>query len=182
MKREVARRWITGVSLGLVAYVAMRVYLAGREDLPPPQNTVPVVVGHGIARGERISSHSWSIDYDKITTSADQTFVTVDGVHDGIVYKDGKPYLRLRAAHVTVNMITHDFTASGPLHIDSVNKKKPRAFDTNSAVWTEATQHLDLESPIVVTSPGSSLHVQKLSLDVRTGNLHLEHIDGSFRE
>jgi hypothetical protein len=180
--KPVLRRWIAGVSLGLLAYVGLRVYLAGKEVVPPPQSAVPVIVGHGIARGERLTSHSWSIDYDKITTSVDQTFVTVDGVRDGIVYKNAKPYLRLRAAHVTVNMITHDFTASGPIHVESVNKKKPRAFDTTSAVWTEAAQRLDLAQPIVVTSPGSTLHVQKLSLDVRSGTLRLEHIDGSFRE
>jgi len=182
MKRDVVRRWVTGVSLGLVAYVALRVYLAGREVLPPPQSAVPVIVGKGIARGERISSHSWSIDYDKITTSTDQTFVTVDGVRDGVVFKNGKPYLRLRAAHVTVNMISHDFTATGPIHIESVNKAKPRSFDTTSAVWTDAAQRLDMSAPIVVTSPGTELHVAKLSLDVHSGQLHLEHIDGSFRE
>ena len=182
MKPAIVRRWLIGVALGLFAYGVLRVYLAGFDALPPPQNSVPVVVGHGIARGERLTSHSWSIDYDKITTSEDQTFVTVDGVRNGIVYKNGKPYLKIRAAHVSVNMVTHDFTATGPIHIESLNKQKPRSFDTNSATWTDASQQLELSSPIVVTSPGTSLHVQRLSLDVRTGRLHLEHIDGTLRE
>jgi hypothetical protein len=176
------KRVAVGVALGLLAYVVLRVYLAGFDVAPPTQAALPVVVGHGLARGERLRSHSWSIDYDKITTSEDQSFVTVDGVRNGVVYKDGKPYLRLRAAHVSVNMITHDFTAAGPIHIESANPNKPRAFDTTSAIWTESTQHLDLPEPIVVSSPGTTLRVAKLSLDVRSGALHIESISGSLRE
>lgn len=183
MKRQAIRRWITGISLGLLGYVGLRVYLAGFDVAPPPQNSLPVVVGHGIARGERLTSHSWSLDYQKIMTSEDQTYVTVDGVRNGIIYKNAKPYLRVRAQHVTVNLVTHDFTATGPIHVESIHGAKvARAFDTSSAVWTEAAQRLDLAEPVVVTSPGTSLHVQKLSFDVRAGKVHIENIDGSFRE
>ena len=177
-----AKRWIWGGATAALAFVALQVYLAGRNDVPPPQTTAPVVLNRGMARGERVTSHSWSIDYDKITTSADQTFITADGVRDGIIFKSGKPYLRVRAKHVTVNMVTHDFVATGPVHIESYNKKNFHAFDTTSATWTEASQRLDLSEPIVVTSPGTSLHVQQLSLDVRTGALHIGQTHGSFRE
>ena len=182
MKRIRPRQWLIGIALGLAAYAVLGVYLAGRDEVVPPTNALPVVLGKGVARGERITSHSWSLDYDKITTSMDQTFVTIDGVHDGIVFRGGKPYLYLRAAHASVNMVTHDFSASGPVHVESANKAKPRAFDTTSAVWTEALQRLDLSQPIVVTSPGTTLHVAKLSLDMRTGVIHIENVDGSLRE
>jgi predicted membrane-bound mannosyltransferase len=182
MSRTVVRRSIAAAVIVVVGYVALRVYLAGFDVVPPAQNTVPVTVGGGIARGERISSHSWSIDYQKITTSEDQSYVTVDGVRHGVVYKDGKPYLNLRAAHVSVNMITHDFTASGPIHVQSVNPNNPRSFDTTAAVWTEATQRLELPQPIVVTTPGTSQRVAKLTHDNRTGQLHLDQIGGSLRE
>jgi hypothetical protein len=176
------KRWIAVAAVAFLAFVVVQVYLAGREEVPPPQTAAPVVLSSGLARGERITTHSWSIDYDRITTSADQTFVSADGVRDGIIYKNGKPYLRVRAAHVNVNMVTHDFNAAGPVHVESVSRKNFHAFDTTSAVWTEAAQRLDLSQPIVVTSPGTTLHVQKLSLDVRTGRLHIDHPDGSFRE
>ncbi|MBV9103361.1 MAG: hypothetical protein JO060_07200 [Candidatus Eremiobacteraeota bacterium] len=182
MSGTIRRRWLTGIIIVFLGYVAVRVYLAGFDVAPPASHSIPVTVGAGIARGERIRSHSWSIDYQKITTSEDQSYVTVDGVRNGIVYRDGKPYLRLRAAHVAVNMITHDFTASGPIVVKSTNKAKPRTFETTAAVWTEAAQRLDLPQPIAVTSPGTSLHVRKLSLDVRSGQLHLEQIGGSLRE
>lgn len=176
------KRWIVTASLLFVAFAIFQVYLAGRDEIPPPQSAAPVVLSSGIARGERVTTHSWSIDYQKITTSADQTFITVDGVRDGLIYKKGKPYLRVRANHVNVNMLSHDFVASGPVHVESVSHKNFHAFDTTSAIWSEAAQRLDLSAPIVITSPGTTLHVQKLSLDVRTGALHIDHPDGSFRE
>jgi hypothetical protein len=176
------KQWIVGIAIGLFAYAGIGIYMAGRDDVTPPTSTVPVVVGRGNAHGERIKSHSWALDYDKITTSMDQTFVTIDGIHDGVVYKKGKPYLYVKAAHASVNMITKDFSLSGPVRVDSANKEKPRTFTTTSAVWTEAAQRLDLSQPIVVTSPGATLHVARLSLDVRSGNLHIESIDGSLRE
>jgi hypothetical protein len=178
----VRRRWIAAAAVAFVAFVVLQVYLAGREEVPPPQTAAPVVLASGLARGERVTTHSWSIDYDRITTSADQTFVTADGVRDGIIFKKGKPYLRVRASHVNVNMLTHDFVATGPVHVESVSHKNFHAFDTTSAVWTEGAQRLDLSQPIIVRSPGTTLHVQKLSLDVRTGALHLEQPNGSFRE
>ena len=176
------KRSIVGGVIALVVFVTVEIYLAGQIDVPPPTGTAPVVLNRGMARGERVTSHSWSIDYDKLTTSADQTFITADGVRHGLIFRNGKPYLRVRATHVTVNMATHDFVASGPVHIESASHKNFHAFDTTSAVWTEASQRLDLAEPVVITSPGTSLHVQQLSLDVRTGALHIDQPHGSFRE
>ena len=176
------RRAVTIAVIAAVAFVVLQVYLAGRNEVQPPQSTAPVVLKNGLARGERVTTHSWSIDYDKITTSADQTFITADGVRDGVVFKNGKPYLKVRAQHVTINMVTRDFVASGPVHVESVSHHNFHAFDTTSAVWTDAAQRLDLSEPVVITSPGTSLHVQRLSLDVRSGALHIDQPHGSFRE
>jgi hypothetical protein len=182
VKRWLVKRWIVVATVAAVGFVTLEIYLAGRTEVPGPQAVAPVVLNRGLARGERVTSHSWSIDYDKITTSADQTFITADGVRNGIIFRHGKPYLRVRARHMTVNMVTHDFVASGPVHVESVSRHNFHAFDTTSAVWTEASQRLDLSEPIVITSPGASLHVQQLSLDVRTGALHIDQPHGSFRE
>ena len=39
------------------------------------------------------------------------------GVHDGIVDKDGKPYLNVSAQHLTVNTQTHDFSGHGSIRV-----------------------------------------------------------------
>ena len=178
------KRWLTWAGVLFVVFIAVGIYLAGRDEVSPPTETGPVVLSNGLARGERVTSHSWSLDYDKITTSADQTFVTLDGVHNGVIFRNGKPYVHLRGSHVTVNMVTHDFSATGPIHVESAGPHNNHfhAFDTTSIIWTDGDQRLDMQEPIVVTSPGTSLHVQKLSLDVRTGSLHIDQPDGSFRE
>ncbi len=178
------KRAITGASIGLLLFVVIGIYWAGRDEVNPPAATGPVVLSHGLARGERITSHSWSLDYDKITTSPDQTFIQVDGIRDGVIFRKGKPYLRLRAAHVNVNMVTHDFTARGPIHIESAGPHDSHfhAFDTTSIDWIDGEQQLELTDPIVVSAPGATLHVQKLTLNVRTGELRIDQPDGSFRE
>jgi hypothetical protein len=178
------KRWLTGAGVALLLFVIVGIYLAGRDEVNPPSATGPVILSHGLARGERVTSHSWSLDYDKITTSADQTFVTLDGIRDGVIFRKGKPYLHLHAAHVNVNMVTHDFTATGPIHIESAgpHDKHFHAFDTTAITWIDGEQRLEMTEPIVVTSPGTSLHVQKLSLNIRTGELRIDQADGSFRE
>ncbi len=152
--KPAVKRWVTIASVLFAGWVVVQVYLAGKEEVPPPQTAAPVTFGRGSARGERVNGHSWSIDYDKVSTSPDETFVTAEGVRDGIIYKAGKPYLRIRAQHMTVNMVTHDFVATGPVHIESVGHKNFHAFDTTSAVWTEATQRLAI-------SPSRSSHVSR---------------------
>jgi hypothetical protein len=176
------KRLAIAAGIALFAFLVIGVWLAGRDTVNPPQATGPVVLSDGLARGERVNAHSWTLDYDKITTSADQTFVNVDGVRNGVIYRNGKPYLKLRAAHVNVNMMTHDFVATGPIHVESASHHNFHAFDTTQISWNEAAQTLDMEQPIVVTSPGATMHIQGLSLDVRTGKLHIDQPDGSFHE
>ena len=181
---RILKRWLIGLGIAFFVFIVGGIYLAGRDEVNPPLATGPVVLSKGLARGERVESHSWSLDYQKITTSPDQTLVTLDGIRNGVIFRKGKPYLHIRASHVNVNMVTHDFSASGPIHIESAgpHDKHFHAFDTTEIAWTDGDQRLDMEEPIIITSPGTSLHVQKLSLDVRTGSLHIDQPDGSFRE
>ena len=176
------RRILYG-ALGLFgAWFALETYLAGREYVPPFAATQPITLQSGAARGERIQTHSWSIAYDKLTTNADQTYVEVEGVHDGLIYRKGKPWLRVRARRMSINMLTHDFTSSGPLHVETVDRLKPRAFDTTSGVWSEAQQQLNFDEPSTITTRGGKLQVDRMSLDVKTGAVHLERVSGGIHD
>jgi hypothetical protein len=88
----------------------------------------------------------------------------------------------VRAAHMTINTVSHDFTASGPVHVETVDRHPQRAFDMNSAAWNDALQELTLSQHIrVSTGAARPLLVDRLTFNVRTGNLELVHVSGPVR-
>jgi hypothetical protein len=175
------RRLVTIAAFGIGLWLAIAVYLSGREDLPTPPSGAPAVFVGGHAAGQRIDSKSWSADYDKIVTSPDQTELDLDGVHNGVIYKHGKPYLRVRAKHLTVNTITHDFMATGPIHVEMVAPPK-RSFDTTSASWSDGSQKLSLPQKITIRSGAEKpLVIGSMEFNVATGQLELHHVRGAVR-
>ncbi len=164
-------------------FVVFEIYRAGLNEIPPPPNTTNIVARYGgTAAGERISSKSWTLRYDRMVASGDQTIVDLFGVHDGTIFKAGKPYLSVRAAHLTVNTISHDFTANGPLHVATIGAKPPRSFDTNYASWSDALQRLLCEhKTIIATGADTPMTVSRMELDVKTGDVDLSDASGSVR-
>jgi len=165
-----------------IAYVAFGIYRAGENELPPPGANTQIVFKGGTISGRRISTRSWSADYDRIVSNADQTLLDVDGVHDGVVFKKGKPYIRLRAAHMAVNTITHDFTISGPLHAETIAAHPTRSFDTTSAAWNNARQELTLDKRVVIhTAGGEPVAIASAVFNVKTGILDVHGLTGPIR-
>ncbi|MGP6158436.1 MAG: hypothetical protein ACLPYS_13185 [Vulcanimicrobiaceae bacterium] len=168
--------------LAVVAFLAFGIYRAGLNEMPPPPSTPEVLFHRGVANGQRVESKSWSADYDKIVANQDQTMLEVDGIHHGLIYRKGKPYLRVRATHMSINTVSHDFTATGPVHVETVDHKPERAFDMSSAVWNDATQELTLSGNIrVSTGAARPLRVDQLNFNIRTGDLELVHVSGPVR-
>ncbi len=172
--------WIA--AFALTAFLAAGIYLAGRNELPAPPANPAVVFRQGSANGRRISFPSWSANYDRIVTNQDQTVLNVDGVRDGLIYKKGKPYLRVSAAHFTVDTLSHDFAAAGRLRVETVGTEPKRSFETTSAVWSDATQILTMAQPVRIdTGADAPLYVASLSINVRTGDIVLHKIAGPIR-
>lgn len=155
-----------------VAGVGFGIYRAGDHELPAPNNATDIVFHGGTATGRRIRTKSWSANYDRIVSNADQTMLVVDGVHDGIIDKKGKPYLRVRAQHITVNTISHDLEITGPLHVETIDANPARTFDTDSASWNDGLQILTLNKRVVVhTQRAKPLVFSSATLDVKTGEI-----------
>jgi hypothetical protein len=168
--------------VAVLAFLGYGVYRAGLNELPPPSNSPQVLFHRGAANGQRVQSKSWSADYDKIVSNQDQTILEADGIHHGVIYRKGKPYLLVRAAHMTINTVSHDFSASGPVHVETVERHPPRAFDMTSARWNDALQEMTLSGNIrVTTGAPRPLLADRLIFNVRTGNLELVHVSGPVR-
>ncbi len=172
--------WIAGVALAL--YVAFGIYRAGQNELPPPGADTRIVFKGGSVSGRRITTRSWTADYDKIVSNADQTVLDVEGIRNAVVFKKGHPYIRLRAAHMMVNTVTHDFTVAGPLHAETIVANPARSFDTTSAAWNDARQELTLDKPVVVRTAGAEpLRIARAVFDVRTGLLDVRGLSGPIK-
>jgi hypothetical protein len=176
------RRTIAVAGLAVAGYLAYGVYHAGLNETPPPPSSPEIVFHDGRANGQRITTRSWTADYDRVVSNGDQTALELDGVRNGIIYRAGKPYLRVRAAHMSVNTITRDFTASGPIHADTVSTKPHRSFDTTSAIWNDASQELTLSQHVTIgTGAPHPLEVGSLTFSVKTGKLEMREIAGPVR-
>ena len=155
-----------------LALIGFGIYRAGEHELPPPNSNSQIVFNGGSATGRRIKMKSWSANYDRIVSNADQSMLVVDGVHDGVIDKKGKPYLRVDATHVTVNMISHDLEITGPLHVETIGQTPARSFDTDSGNWNDGLQILTLPKRVTVhTRDAGPLEFSSATINVKTGEV-----------
>jgi hypothetical protein len=168
----------------LLGYVGAGIYLAGLDTpAAPPINSNSVIFKPGQAIGERVGCRSWIADYDHIVTSADQTVVDVDNVRHGLIYKQCKPYLTVQAKHMTINTLTHDFSASGDIHIETAaSDMLHKTFETDAATWSDQGQRLALPHKSTIESGMDlPLTVGSLTFDVRSGQLEINNVAGAVR-
>jgi hypothetical protein len=176
------RRLALAAAVAFFAYVGYELYAAGLDERPPPPTTASLTFRDGRVVGHRIATRSWSADFDRIVSNADQTFLELDGVRNGTIYRAGKPYLHVSARHMAVNTISRDFTASGPIHVETIGAKPRRSFDTTSAAWSDSVQRLTLDKHIVVhNGTDAPLDVGSMTFEVRTGQIEVHDIDGPLR-
>jgi hypothetical protein len=168
--------------IALAGYVGYGIYAAGSNERPPPPATTSVVFGRGTATGHRIATPSWTADFDRIVSNADQSMLDLTNVRHGVVLRKGKPYLHVRALHMTVNTLSRDFSANGKVHVDTVGGKMARSFDTASAIWNDAAGRLTLAQHITVhNGPGTPLSIGSLTFDVKTGEIEVRDLNGPLR-
>ena len=168
--------WVV-VVFAIGAVMTEGILLAGRDTQAPPTN-VPVILGAGGVTAHRLSSKSWSFGYDHAQTSPDGSIATIDGIHDGVLFRKGKKFLTIRANHVQANTVSDDFTATGAVVISEVSGTAPRTFRTDLIIWTNVTKTLTLSHPSTITTGGSTLHVQNATVNFQTGKIHLGGIGG----
>lgn len=170
-------------SLALVALLAGGVILAGR-DVPGQPGPVPITLQQGGVFGHRLTSRgakTWSFDYDRVQTSADGSVADIEGVHGGLLYKDGKPYLKISAKHISANTINNDYTAKGEIHIEALGNGIKRSFETDLAVWQNLSKTLTLAHPSIVRTGEAVLTFKTVTVDFNTGRVHVGPVAGSVK-
>lgn len=169
--------WIAGVAIAV--WMIAGIILAGRGTPPIPPSTQSIDLRGGHVTGNRITTKSWTFDYTHAQLSPDGTIGTVDGVRNGVVYRKGKPYLRIAAEHISVNTQTLDFTAIGKVHVERIGDPQQRSFDTDLVVWTNTAKLLRMDHPSYLHSGDQVLKLETVSIDFGTEQVHLGKIDGA---
>ncbi len=172
-----ARRLTLIATIGLLLGLGFALWRAGEEDLPPPTQTQTMKTGE--AQGRRAQFASWQFTYDNATTLQDGVTQEIDGIHDGVYLKGGKPFIRMHAERAVYNSLTHDFTVNGLVHFDINDHGKTRTFETDYAVWTDINQTLRIPGTATVGSGNQHLTVTDITVDLSKGQYTIGKIQGA---
>lgn len=155
------------------------IILAGIDTPALPPAAQPIELKGGHVAGNRVSTKSWSLDYTDAHMSPDGTSGTIDGVRNGVVYKNGKPYLKISAEHVSFNTASLDFTAIGHVHVERDRPGDNRSFDTDLVVWTNGAKLLKLQHPSYVRSGNHVLKIENVTVNFVTNEISVGRIGGT---
>lgn len=166
---------IVALGLGWIVYQTIH---AGEEIPPPPAQTQTRLTG-GSANDKRIDGKSWSLDYDTATLSPDGSLATIERVHDGVILRDGKPYMHMTAHHVTANLALNEFVVTGAVRFTEVGGQH-RRLDTDGARYTGADHTLHLDHPTTIRDGPITFHVASAVVNFATGETKLGRIKGTM--
>lgn len=180
MKRRIKWRLLAAIAGAAVAiWVIVGVILAGFGTPPLPPDQTGITLRGGRVAGNRITTKAWSFDYHDAQLSPDGTTGTVEGVHDGIVFKHGKPYLKIDAERISIDTMSLNFTAIGKVEVTLIEDPLKRSFDTDLVIWTNATKLLLMQHPSYLHSEGHTLAFSSITIDFGKDQIHFGSIGGS---
>jgi len=166
---------IAAVGLGWVAWQTVH---AG-SDIPAQNGTSQTQLSGGSANDKRIDGKSWSLDYDTATLSPDGSLAEISNVHDGVILRNGTPYMRMRAQHVSANLSVNDFVVTGPVSFVELAGQR-RQLDTDEAHYSGNDHILRLDHATTIHAGGMTFHVAKALVNFTTGDTKLGRITGTL--
>lgn len=172
------RRLAVVAGVLFAVYVVVEIVLAGKGTPPLPPGQMPIDLRGGHVLNNHIRTKSWSFDYDHARLAPDGLSGSVDGVRNGVIFRKGKPYLRISAKHIQLDIASLDFTAVGKVHIERIDDPEHRAFDTDLVTWTNDAKELHMPHPSYVHSGGQTLIISKITVDFDEDTIHLGKVSG----
>jgi hypothetical protein len=177
---RVARLRVLALLVGLSGFgwIVYQTVHAG-EEIPPPPAQQQTRLHGGSANDKRIDGKSWSLDYDTATLSPDGSLATIENVHDGIILRNGKPYMHLTAEHVTANLALNDFVVVGKVTFTEIGGQH-RRLDTVGAHYSGSAHTLALDSPLTIHDGPLTLRVATATINFSNGHTKLGRIIGAM--
>jgi hypothetical protein len=174
------RLLVLAIAAAGAVWVGYGIYHAG-GDVPQPITIGETKLTAGHAEGRRVDGKpSWSLDYDRVLASPDTTTATLENVRHGELYRRGKPFMKITAKHVVVNMLSNDFIVTGPLELVQNDGQHKRRLTSQDADYSGALQTLTLPNSADITSDGSRVKVANAVVNFRSGDMKLGPLVGLF--
>ncbi len=165
--------------LALMAWVGFEIGRAGSDIRVQRLPQAGSLTGGSVV-GKRLDGRSWSLDYDTVSMSPDNTIATIAHVRDGRIHRPGKPDILMQGDGVQVNTATNDLIVSGHVKFtDPEGAARTRTFETNGARYIGPTRQLQLDHTATITDGGTKLVVRNATVDFRTGDMKLGPIEGT---
>ena len=111
--------------------------------------------------------------------SPDGSVAEIDNVHDGVILRDGRPYMRMMAKHVSANLTANDFVVTGPVSFTEIGGQHRELF-TDQAHYAGNTHVLYLDHPTTIHAASMSFRVAKAVVNFTTGETKLGRITGTL--
>ena len=166
---------VAAAGLGWIAW--QTIHAGG--DIPSQRSTSQTQLSGGSANDKRLDGKSWSLDYDTATLSPDGSLAEIQNVHDGVILRDGKPYMRMTAKHVSANLAYNDFVVTGPVSFKEIGGQQ-RQLDTDEAHYSGNDHTLRLDHPTTIRSGGMTFRVTTAVVNFTTGETKLGRINGTL--
>ncbi len=163
--------------LALLAWVGFEIGRAGSDVQIARLATSSELTG-GQVVGKRLDGRSWSLDYDTVTMSPDNSIATIAHVRDGRLHRPGKPDVRIRADGVQANTFTNDLVVSGEVHVVDPEGGRTRTFTTRGARYLGGARELTFEHPVTITQGNMKVVVSSATVNFRTGDITLGALQG----
>ena len=147
---------------------------------PPLESYLPDLDLKGInyevsEKGKR----QWGFKADQVVDSKDGNTTRLNGLHDGVYYKDGKPYLRLRSGTAVYQHNTKQLYMKDGVQVSGPDGLR---FDAPSLVWKSDKKMIVCTGPVrLQTADGWITSNGTLTADLQRQTFKLEQVSGQFR-
>jgi hypothetical protein len=173
------KEYVIAAGVIFAIYVTLGIVFAGSGgSIPVPPANVPIQMYGATIANNRINTKAWSFDYDHAQLSPDASTGTVEGIRNGIVFKKGKPDLKISAEKITLDTQSLDFTAIGKVHVEKIDDKQKRSFDTDLVTWTNNAKLMRLDHGGYVHSGTETLTLGPTTVDFDAETFHIGKLNG----
>jgi hypothetical protein len=166
------------IAIAVLSWIGYETVRAG-NDVPPPAPQALTQLTGGHASDKRVDGKSWSLDYDSATMSADGSTAEIENVRDGVIKRNGKPYMHVRAKHISANLAQNDFTVVGPVTFQEIGGQG-RTLVTTGAQYLGFSHTLALPNRTTIREGPIHLIVDHATVDFSTGATTLGRIVGTM--
>lgn len=161
------RRWIVAAGIAVLAALMIWIFYP-RSPQPPPgpaqageEEPVGAEFTHARIIGRQRGQRQWVVDTRRVLEESEE-WVRAETIDSGTLYRDGSPYLDLRALQARSHRVTNDLTLEGDVvavHVEGA------VFRTDRAEWTAAEERLVAPGPVSIQREGDYVEAQRMVLE-----------------